>query len=146
MGFLPCGAVGWLSLWAIFYAHSLRSPARSSETFRAVFCYATRWVCGICGLCYSSGSLEIPPENFASRCRGHGSTASAALRAQKIAPQSWSLIFTAATASLRILKFLGNFRLGGLRGLAPFGSRGIAPKKNSERVSAKSRHPKRAEF
>ena len=49
-------------------------------------------------------------------------------------------------ASLRILKFLGNFRLGGLRGLAPFGSRGIAPKKNSERVSAKIRHPKRAEL
>ena len=30
---------------------------------------------------------------------------------------------------MRILKFLGNFRLGGLRGLAPLGSRGIAPKK-----------------
>lgn len=32
-------------------------------------------------------------------------------------------------ASLRILKFLGNFRLGGLRGLCPLGSRGMAPKK-----------------
>nr|WP_321309574.1 hypothetical protein [uncultured Campylobacter sp.] len=37
-GVFPCGAVGWLSLRTLLVNFRLGSPARSSETFRAVFC------------------------------------------------------------------------------------------------------------
>nr|WP_321318103.1 hypothetical protein [uncultured Campylobacter sp.] len=37
--------------------------------------------------------LEILPQNFASHCRGHSPTASAAALRAKIAKKSWSLVF-----------------------------------------------------
>ncbi|MDY5116037.1 MAG: hypothetical protein SPE49_08760 [Campylobacter sp.] len=69
---LPFSREFLVIFWALFYAHSLRSPARSGKTFAAFYC---------CCLVKSA-------RNFAS-CYKHGSSVS--LRAQKISAQSLSL-------------------------------------------------------
>ena len=73
------------SFQALFSLKALRSPAPVAKTFALFFC----------GL-----RLENSAQNFCS-CDAP-TTASAAALKLKIAIKSWSLVFTAATASFRI--------------------------------------------
>nr|WP_321320158.1 hypothetical protein [uncultured Campylobacter sp.] len=57
--------------------------------------------------------LANSAQNFRSRCRGHGSTASLAQKLAKFTSQPWSLIFT-ATANPKRLREFGNSRIPNL--------------------------------
>ncbi|MCI7014793.1 MAG: hypothetical protein MR878_05340 [Campylobacter sp.] len=52
----------------------------------------------------AAARLKFHPKISLATTSGHGSTASLAQKFTKFASQPWSLIFTAATASLRILE------------------------------------------